>query len=93
MCRTSEIEEVVLFVDPERMSHLRSIAKRLRVLPLPVTFVPFGALSQLFQRAHNDIGDTVAIELQRAALSPAEQAVKRIVDVVVSVSALRSCPH
>src|SRR5271167_994629 len=88
MCRTSEIEEVVLFVDPEHMSHLRSIAKRLRVLPLPVTFVPFGTLSQLFQRAHSDIGDTVAIELQRAALSPAEQAVKRIVDVVVSVTAL-----
>ncbi len=70
------------------MSNLRSIARRLRVLPLPVTFVPFGALSQLFQRAHNDIGDTVAIELQRAALSPAEQILKRIVDIVVSVSAL-----
>ena len=88
MCRTSEIEEVVLFVDPERMSPLRSIAKRLRVLPLPVTFVPFGTLSQLFQRAHSDIGDTVAIELQRAALSPAEQTVKRAVDIVVSVTAL-----
>jgi putative colanic acid biosysnthesis UDP-glucose lipid carrier transferase len=88
MCRTSEIEEVVLFVNPERMSHLRSIARRLRVLPLPVTFVPVGALAQLFQRAHNDIGDTVAIELQRAALSPAEQVLKRVVDIVVSVSAL-----
>ena len=88
LCRTSVIEEVVLFVDPERMTHLRSIARRLRVLPLPVTLVPLGPLSQLFQRAHNDIGDTVAIELQRAALSPAEQILKRIVDIVVSVSAL-----
>jgi putative colanic acid biosynthesis UDP-glucose lipid carrier transferase len=88
MCRTSEIEEVVLFVNPERMSNLRSIAKRLRVLALPVTFVPIGALSQLFQRAHNDIGDTVAIELQRAALSSVEQILKRLVDIVVSVSAL-----
>ena len=88
MCRTSEIEEVVLFVNPERMSNLRAIARRLRVLPLPVTFVPVGALSQLFQRAHSDIGDTVAIELQRAALSPAEQILKRVVDVVISVFAL-----
>jgi putative colanic acid biosysnthesis UDP-glucose lipid carrier transferase len=88
MCRTSEIEEVVLFVNPERMSNLRAIARRLRVLPLPVTFVPVGALSQLFQRAHSDIGDTVAIELQRAALSPAEQILKRVVDIVISVSAL-----
>ncbi len=88
ICRTSEIEEIVLFVDPERMSQLRSIAKRLRVLPLPVTFVPLGTLSQLFQRAHNDIGETVAIELQRAALSPAEQVVKRVVDIVVSLAAL-----
>jgi putative colanic acid biosysnthesis UDP-glucose lipid carrier transferase len=82
MCRTSEIEEVVLFVDPERMSQLRSIAKRLRVLPLPVIFVPLGTLSQLFQRSRDDIGETVAIELQRAALSPTEQAAKRIVDIV-----------
>ena len=88
LCRTSEIEEVILFVNPERMFNLRSIARRLQVLPLPVTFVPVGALSQLFQRAHNDIGDTVAIELQRAALSPAEQILKRVLDVVVSVSAL-----
>jgi putative colanic acid biosynthesis UDP-glucose lipid carrier transferase len=88
MCRTSDIEEVVLFVDPERMSHLRLIAKRLRVLPLPVTFVPFGTLSQLFQRAHNDVGETVAIELQRAALSPLEQAVKRFVDIAMSLLAL-----
>jgi putative colanic acid biosynthesis UDP-glucose lipid carrier transferase len=90
MCRTSAIEELVLFVDPERMLHLRSIAKRLRVLPLPVTFVPLGALSQLFQRAHSDIGDTVAIELQRAALSPAEQIFKRSIDIVVSLLALVS---
>jgi Undecaprenyl-phosphate glucose phosphotransferase len=88
MCRTSEIEEIVLFVDPERMSHLRTIAKRLRVLPLPVTFVPFGTLSQLFQRAHHDIGETVAIELQRAALSPLEQIVKRVMDIVGSLAGL-----
>ena len=75
------------------MSHLRSIAKRLRVLPLPVTFVPLGTLSQLFQRAHNDIGETVAIELQRAALSPTEQVVKKIVDIVVSLAALASFRH
>jgi len=37
ICRTSNIEEVVLFVDPERMSNVRWLARRLRVLPLPVT--------------------------------------------------------
>ena len=88
LCRTSDVEEVLLFVDPERMTYLRSIAKRLRVLPLPVTLVPFGALAQLFQRAHSDIGDTVAIEIQRAALSPIEQAAKRFIDIVVAVTAL-----
>lgn len=88
ICRTSEIEEVLLFVDPERMSNVRSIARRLRVLPLPVTCVPFGALAPLFQRSRNDIGDTVAIELQRAALSPVEQAIKRGVDIVLSLTLL-----
>jgi putative colanic acid biosynthesis UDP-glucose lipid carrier transferase len=88
ICRTSNIEEVVLFVDAERMSNVRWLARRLRVLPLPITLVPFGSLAQLFQRSHADIGDTVGIELQRAALSPTEQAVKRAVDVAFSFVAL-----
>jgi Undecaprenyl-phosphate glucose phosphotransferase len=88
LCRTSDIEEVMLFVDPEHMLNVRWVARRLRVLPLPVTLVPFGTLSQLFQRARSDIGDTVAIELQRAALSPTEQAVKRGIDIVLSLLGL-----
>ena len=88
LCRTSDIEEVMLFVDPEHMANVRWLARRLRVLPLPVTLVPFGTLAQLFQRARSDIGDTVAIELQRAALSPTEQAIKRGVDIVLSLLAL-----
>jgi Undecaprenyl-phosphate glucose phosphotransferase len=88
ICRTSDVEEIMLFVDPERMSNVRRVAQRLRVLPLPVTLVPFGTLAKLFVRPRHDIGDTVAIELQRAALSPTEQAVKRAVDIVVSLVAL-----
>jgi Undecaprenyl-phosphate glucose phosphotransferase len=84
LCRSSDIQEVMLFVDPEHMSNVRWIARRLRVLPLPVTLVPFGTLALLFQRTRYDLGDTVAIELQRAALSPAEQAVKRAIDIVLS---------
>jgi Undecaprenyl-phosphate glucose phosphotransferase len=88
LCRMSDIEEVMLFVDPEHMSNVRWLARRLRVLPLPVTLVPFGTLAQLFQRARSDIGGTVAIELQRAALSPTEQVVKRGVDIVLSLLGL-----
>jgi putative colanic acid biosynthesis UDP-glucose lipid carrier transferase len=88
MCRASNIEEVVVFGDPERLSHLRSTARQLSVLAAPVTFVPLGPLSQLFQRNRTDIGDSVAIELQSAALSPAQQANKRVVDIVVSFFAL-----
>jgi Undecaprenyl-phosphate glucose phosphotransferase len=84
LCRSSDIQEVMLFVDPEHMSNVRWIARRLRVLPLPVTLVPFGTLALLFQRARYDIGDTVAIELQRAALSPTEQALKRAIDIIFS---------
>lgn len=88
ICRTSHVEEIMLFVNPERLSNVRWVARRLRVLPLPVTLVPFGTLAQLFQRSHHDIGDAVAVEVQRAALSPSEQAVKRAVDIVVSLVAL-----
>ena len=88
LCRTSDVQEVMLFVDPEHMSNVRWIARRLRVLPLPVTLVPFGTLALLFQRTRYDIGDTVAIELQRAALSPIEQVSKRAIDIVLSFVAL-----
>ena len=88
LCRTSDIQEIMLFVDPERMSNVRWLARRLRVLPLPVTLIPFGTLALLFQRARYDIGDTVAIELQRAALSPTEQAIKRTIDVILSGAGL-----
>jgi Undecaprenyl-phosphate glucose phosphotransferase len=88
LCRTSDIQQVMLFVDPERMSNVRWVARRLRVLPLPVTLVPFGTLAQLFQRTRYDIGDTVAIELQRAALSPTEQAIKRSIDIILSLIGL-----
>lgn len=87
-CRNSLIDEVMLFVDPERMSCVRETTRQLRVLPLPVTLVPFGTLAQLFHRARYDIGGTVAIELQRAALSPGEQAVKRAMDIVFSAIGL-----
>jgi Undecaprenyl-phosphate glucose phosphotransferase len=88
ICRTLDVDEIMLFVDPERMSKIRWVARRLRVLPLPVTLVPFGTLAQLFQRSRHDIGDTVAIELQRAALSPTEEAVKRGVDIIFSMLGL-----
>ena len=88
LCRTSDVQEVMLFVDPEHMSNVRWIARRLRVLPLPVTLVPFGTLALLFQRARYDIGDCIAIELQRAALSPIEQATKRALDIILSLFAL-----
>jgi putative colanic acid biosynthesis UDP-glucose lipid carrier transferase len=58
------------------------------VLAAPVTFVPLGPLSRLFQRDRTEIGESVAIELQSAALSPTEQASKRVVDIVVSFFAL-----
>jgi putative colanic acid biosynthesis UDP-glucose lipid carrier transferase len=88
LCRTSDIQEIMLFVDPERMSNVRWVARRLRVLPLPVTLVPFGTLALLFQRARYDIGDAVAIELQRAALSPTEQTIKRTIDIILSGAGL-----
>jgi Undecaprenyl-phosphate glucose phosphotransferase len=88
ICRTLDVEEIMLFVNPERMSNIRWVARRLRVLPLPVTLVPFGTLAQLFQRGRHDIGDTVAIELQRAALSSTEQAVKRGIDIIFSLLGL-----
>jgi putative colanic acid biosysnthesis UDP-glucose lipid carrier transferase len=86
--RGSDVEEIVVCADPNRWSELRAVVSKLRVLPLPVTFVPLGAASEIFKRPSRELGNTVCIELQRGPLSSFEHATKRLIDVLVAVLTL-----
>jgi putative colanic acid biosysnthesis UDP-glucose lipid carrier transferase len=86
--RGSDIEEIVVGVDPDRWSDLRTFVAELRVLPFPVSFVPLGTASEIFKRPHRQLGNTVCVELQRGMLTSVEYAAKRGIDVVLAGTAL-----
>jgi Undecaprenyl-phosphate glucose phosphotransferase len=86
--RGSNIEEVVVSGDVRDWLDIRSFLSRLRVLPLPVTFVPIGPASDLLKRPYNIIGDAICIELHRGPLGPLERSMKRAFDFVSAATIL-----
>ena len=82
--RGSDIEEIVVSANLEHWPHLSALMPELRILPLPVRFIPLGEMSDLFKLASHKIGDTVTIELQRGPRTLLELAIKRTIDVVVA---------
>jgi Undecaprenyl-phosphate glucose phosphotransferase len=86
--RGSEIEEVFVAAGIERLSAVTAIIAGLRVLPLPIRFVPDAATSALVGRPAQPLGSSIAVEVQRAPLSPTERAAKRGVDVGIAATAL-----
>ncbi|WP_028351418.1 exopolysaccharide biosynthesis polyprenyl glycosylphosphotransferase [Bradyrhizobium murdochi] len=80
--RGSNVEEIIVEADPNQWSELRAFVAELRVLPTPVSFVPVGALSEMFRRPTRDLGSTVCVEIQRGPLTFLERAIKRFTDLV-----------
>ena len=86
--RGSEIEEIVVSDDLQHWPDLNDILLDLRSLPLPISLVPAGPTADLFRLQPRMIGNVVAIELQRGPRSLLERAIKRVMDLVISASAL-----
>jgi putative colanic acid biosynthesis UDP-glucose lipid carrier transferase len=86
--RGSDVEEIVVGADPNRWSELRTLVAELRVLPLPVSFVPLGTASEIFRRPSRELGSAICVELQRGPLTSFEHAAKRCVDALFAGVAL-----
>jgi putative colanic acid biosysnthesis UDP-glucose lipid carrier transferase len=80
--RGSEVEEIVVGADPNRWSELHNLVAELRVLPIPVSFVPLGTASELFRHPSRELGTAICVELQRGPLTSFEYAAKRCIDVL-----------
>ena len=63
---------------------LRGLLAELRILPFPVNLIPVGAVSEVFNQPHHELGSAVCIEVQRGPLTPFECALKRCLDIVIS---------
>jgi putative colanic acid biosynthesis UDP-glucose lipid carrier transferase len=86
--RGSNVEEIVICADFDRWPQLKNLTPELRILPLPVSFVPVGPAADLFQLPHHTIGETLTIELQSGPRTPLQRAVKRLADIVLSATCL-----
>jgi putative colanic acid biosynthesis UDP-glucose lipid carrier transferase len=86
--RMSEIDKIVVESDSERWFALRAFVADLKVLSLPIMFVPVGAGSDLLRHPTRTIGSAVCVELQRGALTAAERGIKRLVDLIGAAFAL-----
>ncbi len=86
--RSSDIEEIVVGADPDFWPELSEILSELRVLPIPVNFVPTGITSKILRRPIREFGSGICIELQRGPLTSTDLILKRSIDVVVSGLAL-----
>jgi Undecaprenyl-phosphate glucose phosphotransferase len=86
--RGTDIEGVIVAADPNRWSEIEAVAEELRVLPFPITFMPHGAIADIFRRPSHDIGGTVCVELQRGPLSKLELIIKRAIDLMLAGSVL-----
>jgi Undecaprenyl-phosphate glucose phosphotransferase len=86
--RGSDIEEVIVSADFNRWDDLKNLLAQLRVLPLPVNFIPAGNASEVLRRPSRIIGSELCIEVQREPLDAIERGSKRIIDILASLSGL-----
>ena len=86
--RGSDVEEIVVGLNPDHWSKLGCLLSELRALPLPVNLVPVGPLTELFKLSSHTIGDTVTIELQHGPRTLSQRFVKRVVDIAFAGTAL-----
>jgi putative colanic acid biosysnthesis UDP-glucose lipid carrier transferase len=82
--RRSDVGEIVVGANPDRWSDLRAFVAELRVLPFPVSFVPLGTASEIFNRPWRELGNATCVELQRGLLTSFEHAAKRSIDLVLA---------
>lgn len=86
--RQHKVEEIVLALPWNDRTRLNEVRARLRALPIPVKLLPDSAVSPLLNSPRVEFGTSVAIEVQRAPLSPVELTQKRALDIAVSALAL-----
>jgi putative colanic acid biosynthesis UDP-glucose lipid carrier transferase len=86
--RQRPLDEIILAIPWTQTALIDGIAGELRALPIPVRLLPDPFVGRLLERPLLDLGPARAIELQRASLTIAQRAIKRLMDVVLSALGL-----
>lgn len=86
--RGQAIDDIFLVPAEGRALDMQAAAWVLRALPIPVALVPDPALAALAAKPRRQIGETLALEIQREPFSVEERVAKRVLDLVVAGAAL-----
>jgi len=86
--RANRCQEIVLALPWGATDRIDSVRDAIKVLPVAARLLPDIRVRALTSYASSARQRVVAIEMQRAPLSPAEQAAKRTMDIVVAGIAL-----
>lgn len=85
-CQSEAVDYVFLLMKWNRPRFIDNIMRMLRVLPMPVHLLPDENVGRLLAARAGNIGTTFTIELQRAPLTKAEQALKRAFDATAAAT-------
>ncbi len=88
LARREMADEVVLAVSWADVRRLDLLRESLRVLPLPVRLLPDRTVGEILKQPIIHAGGSLAVEMQRSPLTLAEQAQKRLFDIVLASAAL-----
>ena len=86
--RKYDIKSVILVMNWAQKKRRESICERLQALPVTVLLAPDHDLAPLLAGGVRQLGSGFAVEIQRAPLSLFELAIKRTLDVGISMVAL-----
>lgn len=86
--REEDADEVVLVGGADQVGEIADVLSHLRMLPIPVRFLPDGALSTLVKQPVKGLGGYALVDLKREPLAPMERASKRVLDIAVAATAL-----
>ena len=82
--RTSGPGEVYIAAPQLSQERAASLVSGLRLVPRAIYVVPSDAVALLLRHQVRAVGPTVAIEMQKAPLSAAERATKRVIDIAAA---------
>jgi Undecaprenyl-phosphate glucose phosphotransferase len=82
--RLEQIEDLYLLISWDHRRCIEDILTVLRVLPVPIHLMPDENVARFLTNRLVNVGAAWTAELRRAPLTPAEQVLKRAVDVIAS---------
>jgi undecaprenyl-phosphate galactose phosphotransferase/putative colanic acid biosynthesis UDP-glucose lipid carrier transferase len=88
IARAHDVQFVLLALQWSNDRRLDFICERLHFVPVTVLLLPDEHTQRLLAQGIRQIGPQLAVEMQRAPLSPAELAIKRTLDLVLATGIL-----